>query len=460
MNAKRKSFTKDALLKLAPGEVITDGGYGGYGSGTLLARAAKDGEVTVALKISVGGKQLKREVAKGMTGYFAAGGSLGKLRRRAYEIAEEARSRGRRGGVAQRGNGNVPTTIGELGTIFLERRQGGALRSFKPLVNPSDARKAIERASAFWGNMPVTGLDNREGDAFLDYVIADARKASKRRENGGKVGGRVGGKHPGHETARIAKGAIRNVLKFAAAEYGLPVRIDIFDATKLEINPPKGDESVMTAEECDRFHEALRSFVASRGGRGRTGRHLSEAIETADLITLCYLAAGRMNEWKSARWSEIDIEAETPTWTIGEGDRKQGTKHLQVLTTDAVAILRGVWRRRTTRQGREPRDGDYVFPSRRSKSGHVTSYARAFATILEMSGVNDHRSPENKITPHRAVRASRITELRDVEGWTAKQVADYIGATEQIIEARYYREQDKLKKQAAMVATLKSRRAV
>ncbi len=450
-------FTKKVLTTLRPGETITDKGYGGYGSGTLMARAANDGDVTITIKVGADGKQLKRTIQKGMIGYFANGGSVGKLRQRAYQVAEEIKSLCSRPG-SMMPHENAPTTIGELGDIFLDKRQAGELTDFDPLADPSDARKAVERAKAFWGNLSVTELDSREGGAFLDYVVADATRSSQKRAREGKVGGLVGGVFPGSETARIAKSAIKNVLRFAANEYGLDVRIDIFDAKKLKRNPPKGEESVMTARECDRFYEALRDFIDNRGGRPRRGKHREQALETASLIELCYQAGGRMNEWKSARWGEIDLEAETPTWTICEDDRKQGTKHVQVLMPDAVAILRDIWKRRTVALGREPQKNEYVFPSKRSKTGHVTSYEQAFKTILDLSGINEHRSRNDKITPHRAVRASRITELRDIEGWSAKQVADYIGATEQVIEARYYREQDKLRKQAELVATLKTRR--
>jgi len=459
MAATRKNFTKECLLKLKPGEVISDAGYGGYGAGTLLARAAKNGDVTITLKVCVDGKQLKREIAKGMVGYFASGGSLSKLRQRAYEIAEEAKLRTHRPGHARQ---NAPTTIGDLGDAYLAYRAEN-----DPYADAGkQAKVALNRATAFWGNLPVTELNKSEGSAFLDHVIDDARKASGKRDKRGDVGGRVAGRHPGHEAAKSARSFVKMVLTHAATEYGLDVRTDIFDGKKLKNNPPK--EGAMSTEECDRFHQALRDFVEGRGGKQgtkhkRTGRHRAVAVETASMIELCYLAAGRMKEWKQARWGEIDLEAETPTWTIYEDDRKQRTKHVQVLTPDAVNILKAVKERRTARWGRPPRKQDYVFPGIRAKTpdeAHRVSYDAAFNTILDMSGVNEGRSYDDKITPHRAVRASRITELRDVEGWTAREVADYVGATEQVIESVYYKSQVKLERQAAKVSALKSRRAV
>ena len=146
-------------------------------------------------------------------------------------------------------------------------------------------------------------------------------------------------------------------------------------------------------------------------------------------------------------------------------DRLEDTYQLMLAATvsdrtpDAVAILNSIWERRAEQWGHEPRKTDFIFPSTKAKTAdekHRVAYGAAFNTILEMSGVNEGRSAAERITPHRAVRASRITQLRDVEGWTATEVSDYAGVTEQVIASTYYKTQAKLERQAKRMKSMGS----
>ncbi|TYB83104.1 hypothetical protein [Maritimibacter fusiformis] len=459
------NFTRDNLPALKPGKTLTDAGFGGYGEGTLQAKASKSGGVTVSVKFMLNGKQVRRTVRQDV-GYWIVeeNGTPAKLRGEAREVVQQARlesARPARGQVLSSEAGAKMRFV-ELAERYLEWRATN--EPFRGASTVRAVRKAAERADAFF-YAPVVDLEPSDGTQFLAHVVADAVAASKARakaKGDGAVGGRVSGDNPGYQAAISTRGLLRPMLRdFALGILGLKVRVDLFDGWKAKTNEPK--KGAMTKEERAKFFKALDEWQKPQSNR--TGRRHQGSIETADMLRLAYMAGGRGGEWKEARWGQIknlDGACEPgkpgtwPTWTFEPGERKQGTTHTQVLDPWAVAILRQVRERRLARWG-AIRPGDYVFPSataRKPDERPRSSYGTAFNAVIELSGINEGKGYRDKLTPHRVLRASRITELLTEKGWTAKEVADHLGMTVDVIERVYLVEHEKLNHLTMKVAEL------
>jgi integrase len=351
-------------------------------------------------------------------------------------------------------------TIAQAGASYLRKLdvdgsiRGESTRRAKGL--------AIERAAAFWGDRPIATLTGYDGSQFLRSVVEDAVKKSEARSRvktgRNRVGGRVSGKHPGHQQAASTKSHVRQVLLHAVREMGVDCRTDIFDGFDVKKNPPK--RGAMTSDERTLFFAALAEW--ERPHSNITGRRGEDALDTADLIRLAYLAGGRGKEWRMARWGQVQnldapLDSDTPpTWSFEIGERKQGTAHVQALDAEAVAVLKRVRERRRARWG-EPRAEDCVFPSIKARLPHEAprnSYQAAFNRVMEIAGLNDGKDYATKLSPHRVFRASRITQLRDEEGWSADDVADHLGMTQQVVESVYYVQHNKVAKSAARARSL------
>jgi hypothetical protein len=71
------AFTKTNLLKMKPGDTITDQGFNSYGEGSLTAKCCSDGSVSVQVKFRLHGKQKKVTVQTRLHTYFNRdGGAL------------------------------------------------------------------------------------------------------------------------------------------------------------------------------------------------------------------------------------------------------------------------------------------------------------------------------------------------------------------------------------------------
>jgi integrase len=352
-------------------------------------------------------------------------------------------------------------TIAQAGASYLRKLdvdgsiRGESTRRAKGL--------ALERAAAFLGRPAHRHADTattaRSSCAPWSRTQSRSRRpAAGRRTGRNRVGGRVSGKHPGHQQAASTKSHVRQVLLHAVREMGVDCRTDIFDGFDVKKNPPK--RGAMTSDERTLFFAALAEW--ERPHSNITGRRGEDALDTADLIRLAYLAGGRGKEWRMARWGQVQnldapLDSDTPpTWSFEIGERKQGTAHVQALDAEAVAVLKRVRERRRARWG-EPRAEDCVFPSIKARLPHEAprnSYQAAFNRVMEIAGLNDGKDYATKLSPHRVFRASRITQLRDEEGWSADDVADHLGMTQQVVESVYYVQHNKVAKSAARARSL------
>ena len=98
-----------------------------------------------------------------------------------------------------------------------------------------------------------------------------------------------------------------------------------------------------------------------------------------DFFLTCLTTAARRGNVQAMRWEEIDFDLET--WTIPEENFKNGESHILPLNKMALAILKS----RAEKSSGSP----WVFPTRRSSSGHLMEPRRALERILERANIQD-----------------------------------------------------------------------
>lgn len=105
----------------------------------------------------------------------------------------------------------------------------------------------------------------------------------------------------------------------------------------------------------------------------------AEPSQTArDCILMKLLTGARRENVNSMRWSDIDLDF--AEWTLSGRDTKNSKPQIVPLVEEAVALLK---------QRKEGTKSVYVFPSAKSKSGHINSTAKAWRRILTRAGLVD-----------------------------------------------------------------------
>ena len=124
----------------------------------------------------------------------------------------------------------------------------------------------------------------------------------------------------------------------------------------------------------DRFLDAdeLRRWFAA------VEQEPSEAMKS--FFKLALFTGARRANVQSARWSDISFSRQT--WTIPAYHAKQNRSILIPLTKDALDVLR-------LRREAVDDDCDWVFPSNRNKTGHLTEPKAAWKRILKRANIRD-----------------------------------------------------------------------
>jgi integrase len=394
--------------------------------------------------------------------------NLDKLREKAHEIAKAAKASGasptqlakeaRAKAAAQRAaRATEDMTIAVAGEKYCKHCEDNHLHRGES--TPRAIKRAVERADRFFGDTPLRTLGGKDGAAFLNWVVADVIAASEKRAKGegmAAVGGRAAGQYPGHQAAATVKSHIRQVLKHAAAELGVDCRTDILDRWEPKQNPPM--KSAMTPEQRAALFKAIDEWTQAHSNL--TGARLATAKDSGDIIRFAFLTGSRQGEVRRMKWRQIEnldapLDSDTPpTLIFMAGDRKQSSEHRLALDAESVAVLKNV-RARRRRRGWSPKSNDYIFPSIKAKTPDEKprhTVQAAFYTILEMAGLRGKDivvEHTERLTPHRVVKASRITQIRDEFGWSPADVADELGMTVDVVEKVYYRDRTKVARSAA-----------
>jgi integrase len=100
-----------------------------------------------------------------------------------------------------------------------------------------------------------------------------------------------------------------------------------------------------------------------------------------EFFTLSLLTGARRQSLLAMRW--VDIDLGKARWVIPATWSKHGDEMVVPLTAEAVTLLSGMRERR----GASP----WVFPSEKSKSGHLEEPKAAWMRLLDAAGIADLR---------------------------------------------------------------------
>lgn len=114
-------------------------------------------------------------------------------------------------------------------------------------------------------------------------------------------------------------------------------------------------------------------------------------------LRLVFLTLVRTTEALHARWSEFDLDSDTPIWRIPAGRTKMRTEHVVPLSTQAVTLLK--------RLQAVTGSGEYLFPSRSS--------LRKPASIGVLWKAVDSMGYAGRFSPH-GIRATGSTILNEM----------------------------------------------
>lgn len=157
-----------------------------------------------------------------------------------------------------------------------------------------------------------------------------------------------------HETAHRTKQRVSQVIRYAIATGR---RIDPDPTVDL-----RGALTPITAANHASIKDPAGIGELMRAIYGYQGQPATEAA-----LKLAALLFVRPGELRAAEWSEFALDADEPTWRIPKERMKMRREHLVPLSTQAVAILRGL--HPFTGHGR------YVFPSLRSRDRPMSENA-------------------------------------------------------------------------------------
>mgnify|MGYP000975263392 CR=1 FL=1 len=121
-------------------------------------------------------------------------------------------------------------------------------------------------------------------------------------------------------------------------------------------------------------------------------------VNGRDYVLLSLLTGARKSNLLAMRWADLRLDVPDPTWTIPAPDAKSGEPIIVPLVPEAVALLKA--RQDGARQLRQAaRAGDkeaaraapFVFPSRRSTTGHMREPRYVWSRVLARAQLQDLR---------------------------------------------------------------------
>jgi integrase len=133
--------------------------------------------------------------------------------------------------------------------------------------------------------------------------------------------------------------------------------------TGVKKNKEHSRDRYITLEEIPKFFEAL---------------NLERNTQIRDFVLIALYTGARKSNVRAMRWEDISFESKT--WYIE--DTKNGTSQLLPLSEEALEILK---------DRSEGNDSRWVFPSKRSASGHLEEPKGVWARIRKNAGIKDVR---------------------------------------------------------------------
>ena len=157
-------------------------------------------------------------------------------------------------------------------------------------------------------------------------------------------------------------------------------------------NPAKGikkydedpRERYMDHDEMVRLTAALSAYVDAVAEKWpqENSYHVIEAKGAVNAIRLMALTGARKGEVLSATWLQFDLK--NAIWTKPSSHTKSKKAHRVTLSPPAMELVSGM--RQDALEGE-----DYLFPSRRSSTGHLKDVKRVWGKILELAEIENLR---------------------------------------------------------------------
>ncbi len=160
----------------------------------------------------------------------------------------------------------------------------------------------------------------------------------------------------GHRTANKVIALLRAVFAFAGRKADNPA----MEVTQFKQTPRRRR---LNDEEAARFRKALEGFEDA----------------WRDFFTLSLLTGMRRQSLVAMRW--VDLELDQRRWIVPATWSKHGDEMVIPLTREAVTLLAEMQKRRGT--------SPWVFPSEKSRSGHIEEPRRARERLLRAAGIEN-----------------------------------------------------------------------
>lgn len=328
-------------------------------------------------------------------------GTLGPVLRRSLETKDEAEAIRRRDKVVAELKAIV-TQAEARQALDPNRRQtvsmlAGEVEKLKGRIAELEAELAEKRTLAEWGMRQIGTIDARHplvtkpaevvtfgtaAERFIDSrVQAGAWKRTEGRDSAPKTWRSTLANHAASlmdkpvaeiTTADIMetlakpvpqklRPMVEQVIRYAKAQGWRTQEGNPASLESLSLPPPKRKE----------HHDAMPWAEVP----GFVTRLVEKGSVPAQALLLTVLTGCRKSEVAGMRWPEIDLKGRK--WTIPAERMKAGREHIVPLSGAALAVLRA-------RKEKElPRDGGYVFPSRKGNAGLSHNAMDAVMQALE-----------------------------------------------------------------------------
>ncbi len=114
----------------------------------------------------------------------------------------------------------------------------------------------------------------------------------------------------------------------------------------------------------------------------KNSHHFADAVSAVNAIRLIALTGARKGEVLSATWDQFEIEA--GIWTKPSSHTKTKKTHRVTLSPPAIELVSGMQE--------SAQDVDqFLFPSRRSPTGHLKDLKRAWGRIMDLAEIENFR---------------------------------------------------------------------
>ena len=169
------------------------------------------------------------------------------------------------------------------------------------------------------------------------------------------------------------------VLAILNGMFNLAIKRDILDvnpAKRVDKNPQKKNERHLKTDEAEKFLAALQDeYEQARRSPQCGGGENADSIAILDAISFALFTGQRKSNVTGLRWSQIDFSKQL--MAVDVVDFKGNVLHVANIPPAAMKIL----------ERRKDNGSEFVFPSTRSKTGHIVEPRDRMMRIIKAAGI-------------------------------------------------------------------------